>query len=88
MVVRNEYQGLRRKKSEKRKRKKKRGRDKRMEREKKVLKNGETCLAGKKEGWAWNWEILEMVKVLSLVLTDKRPRNSPESLSLMGLQTL
>lgn len=53
-----------------------------------MLKNGE--MAGKKEGrleGPGSLEILEMAEVLSLVLTDKGPRNCPESLSWMGLQT-
>ena len=48
-------------------------------------------MIGRKEkgmgGGVWNLDILALAKVLSLVLTNKGPRNSPESLSWMGLQT-
>lgn len=67
-------------------------RDKRKGRRKrkKSVKEPETCLAGEKGtgGGAWKWDSLAMVKVLSLVLTDKGPTNSPEFPSWTGLQTL
>lgn len=47
-------------------------------------------MIGRKERSEWKngtLEILEMTGVLSLVLTNKGPRNCPESLSWMGLQT-
>lgn len=79
---------------EKRRRRKKRGRDKsrgRRRKRKKSIKEWRNMF-GRKErefcGESWNLEILAMAKVLSLVLTDTGPRNSPESLSWMRLQTL
>lgn len=58
------------------------------EEKKGMLNNGEIVQqGGKRDGWRSLEVRRSLAQVLSLVLTHSGPRNSPESLSQMGLQT-